>query len=87
VDDFPVVVGVDDLGDGSDREGLTGPRSERRAWKTYCLARHGSSAHSYLARQLSTKDARQSTEGFTHDGRVIIEVSEIRSEMMTRHKI
>ena len=29
------------LGDGTDREGLAGPRSERRAWKTYHLAYHG----------------------------------------------
>ena len=34
----------------------------------------GSSAHPYLARQLSTKDARQSTEGATLYGRLIEEV-------------
>ena len=36
---------------------------------------------------MSTKDARQSTEGATCDGRFVREVSEIRSEMVTRHKI
>ena len=47
----------------------------------------GSSAHRYLARQLSTKDARQFTEGATHDGRFVGEVSEIKSETVTRHNI
>jgi len=42
-----------------------------------------SSAHPFLVCQLSTNDARQSTEGAVHDGRLIEEVSEIRSEMMT----
>jgi hypothetical protein len=53
----------------------------------YHLAHHGSSAHSYLACQLLTKDARKSTEGVSHDGRFVVEVSEIKSEMVTRHKI
>ena len=39
------------------------------------------------APHLSTKCARQSTEGYTHDDRFVVEVSEIRSEMVTRHKI
>ena len=36
--------------------------------------------------EVSTKDARQSTERATRDGRLIGEVSEIRSEMVTRHQ-
>ena len=36
---------------------------------------------------LSTKDARQSTKAATNDGRFVREVSKIRSEMVTRHKI
>ena len=36
---------------------------------------------------VSIKDARQSTEGATRDGRFVSEVSEIKSEMVTRHKI
>ena len=47
----------------------------------------GSSANPYLARQLSTKCAQQSTEEYTHDGRFVEEVSEIMSKMVTRHKI
>jgi hypothetical protein len=36
---------------------------------------------------VSTKDARQSTKGATCDGRLIGEVSEIKSEIVTKHKI
>jgi hypothetical protein len=46
----------------------------------------GLSAHPYLASQLSTKDARQSIKGATCDGRLFGVVSEIRSEMVIRHK-
>ena len=35
------------------------------------------SAHPYLARQLSTKDAQQTIDGYTHEGRFFIEVSEM----------
>ena len=58
-----------------------------------CLT-HGRIVYLYIMYQslhdydyLSTKHARQSTEGYTHDGRFVVEVSKIRSEMVTRHKI
>jgi hypothetical protein len=40
LDDLLVTVGVDDPGDGTDRESLAGPGSERRAQKMYHLACH-----------------------------------------------
>ena len=55
------------------------------------MVRHGISMHtSYLARQLLTKDARQSTEGATHDGRLIgrgARDQELDGNRDTRHKI
>ena len=50
----------------------------------------GSSAHPYLARQLSTKDARQSTEGYAHDGRLFgrdARDKKLDGNRDTRHKI
>ena len=39
--------------------------------------------HPYLARQLSTKCARQSTEGDPHDGRLIKGMREIKNKKAT----
>jgi hypothetical protein len=47
------------------------------------LARQGSSAHPYLASQLSTEVARQSTKGYPAVADLFLEVSEIGSEMVT----
>ena len=55
------------------------------------LVRHGINTHTpYLARQLSTKDARQSIEGATHDGRLFgrgARDQELDGNRDTRHKI
>ena len=58
--------------------GANGELGKRTIWPAM-----GSSAHPYLACQLSTKDARQSIEGATRDGKLIGEVSKIRSKMVT----
>ena len=48
------------------------------------LVRHGSSAHPYLAHQLSTKDAQQSTEGYPAMVDLSMEVRIIRNRMVTQ---
>ena len=44
----------------------------------------GSSAHPYLACQLSTKDARQSTEGYPAMVDLSVDVHVIRNQMVTQ---
>ena len=44
----------------------------------------GSSAHPYLVRQLSTKDAQQSTEGYPTMVDLSVEVRVIRNRMVTQ---
>ena len=87
MDDVPIAIGVDDPGDGSDREGLAGPGSERRARETYHLARHGIKRTPLPILPIIEKRCSIVHREATRDVRLIEEVSEIRSEMVTRHKI
>jgi hypothetical protein len=63
--------------------------SSSRSSRGSASADHGGGATSRLEARgcLSTKCARQFTEEYTHDSRFVVEVSEIRNEMMIKHKI